>query len=209
LAGNRVGAAGFVQIIWMSQEISPGEDRQKKYIEELNNLNLPNGSIIRQSKLEDLKKLIYEKLSPPAPPPKTQKAASSNGNNPLVVYIVCDKPDYEAIKPIKECLFQNGFEIFLTDPKLHRRFLQACDAVLIYYGNTTDGWLQMKQIDLFKLRRAKPMLAKAFYITEPQISSKEDFKVQDGIVIPNFGEFSCDLLNPFIEEIERARGNRQ
>ncbi len=217
LASERIGVSNFSQIIWMPQGISASDKRQQEYISELNNLNLPTESIIRQSKLEDLKTLIHEKLNPPDPLPQLQKATGGNGNhNPALVCIICDKPDYEAVAPIEDYLFQHGFEAFsfasVADPKTRRQCLQQCDAVLTYCGKTTDGWLQMKRIDLLKLsgsRRKKPMLAQAFYLSEPKTTGKERFRVQDALVIHNFGEFSPALLNPFIEKIKKAKGAQQ
>jgi hypothetical protein len=218
LAAERIGTADFSQIIWMPQGLSSRDERQQKFIGSLStHLNLPRGAVLLQSKLEDLKTFIHEKLDPPPPSLEPRKANGSNGNhNPTLVYVVCDQPDYQAIRPIEDCLFDHGFELFSlaedTDPSMHRQYLQECDAVLTYCGNTTDGWLQMKRMDLLKLsgcRREKPMLAKGFYLSVPQTSGKERFRIQDGIVIRNFGEFSAASLNPFIEEIERARGARQ
>jgi len=218
LGAARCGAAGFSQIVWMPQGLGSADARQQTFISALSNhWNLPAGAVLLQLKLEDLKTFIGEKLDPPPPPPEPRKAAAGNGHHdPALVYLVCDQPDYEAIRPIEDYLFERGFELFSmtedADPGMHRQYLQECDAVLTYCGNTTDGWLQMKRMDLLKLssdQRAKPMLAKGFYLSGPQTPGKERFKTQDGIVIRNFGDFSPASLAPFIEEIERAREARQ
>ncbi|HKQ06770.1 MAG TPA: toll/interleukin-1 receptor domain-containing protein [Blastocatellia bacterium] len=218
LGAARCGAAGFSQIVWMPQGLDSADERQQKFISALSNhWNLPAGAVLLQLKLEDLKTFIGEKLDPPPPPPEPRKAATGNGHlSPALVYLICDQPDYEAIRPLEDYLFERGFELFSmaedADPSMHRQYLQECDAVLTYCGNTTDGWLQMKRMDLLKLssdQRAKPMLAKGFYLGGPQTRGKERFKTQDGIVIRNFGAFSPASLAPFIEEIERAREARQ
>jgi hypothetical protein len=218
LAAAQVSATGFAQIIWMPPELGSGDERQQKFIGALSNhLNLPRGAVLLQFKLEDLKTFIGEKLDPPLPPPEPRKAINGNGDHPpVLVYVVCDQPDYEAVRPIEDYLFERGFELFSmaddADASMHRQYLQECDAVLTYCGNTTDGWLQMKRMDLLKLsgdQRARPMLAKGFYLSGPETKGKERFKTQDGIVIRNFGAFSPASLTPFIDEIERARGARQ
>jgi hypothetical protein len=218
LVSARIGAAEFSQIIWMPQGISSKDERQQKFISALSShLNLPGGAVLLQSKLEDLKTFIHEKLDPPPPTLEPRKASHRNGNHePALVYVVSDKPDYEAVRPIEDYLFERGFELFSladdADPSMHLQYLQQCDAVLTYCGNTTNGWLQIKRSDLVKLsgyQRTKPMLAKAFYLSGPQTVGKERFRVQDGIVIRNFGEFSPASLTPFIEQIERARGSQQ
>lgn len=216
LASARVGIADFSQIIWMLPNLNSNDERQQKFIGELSDhLNLPRGTVLLQSKLEDLKTFIQEKLNPSAPSLELQTAIGGNGDQrPVLVYIVCDQPDQEAVKPIADCLFEKGFEPFLlpddADPKMHIQYLQECDAVLVYCGNATDEWLIMKWMELRKLpgyRRTKPITA--FYLSEPQTSGKKRFRVQNDIVIPHFAAFTCDSLKPFIERLEKARGGRQ
>jgi hypothetical protein len=99
-----------------------------------------------------------------------------------------------------------------VDPQQHKENLLLCDAVLIYCGAAADSWLNLKKTDLIKLPgygRTEPLLAKAFYIGAPQTSGKERFRILDGLVIKSYGEFSPASLDPFIEEIERAKGARQ
>lgn len=216
LASAQVGAADFSQIIWMPPGLSSTDERQQRFIGELaNHLNLPSGTVLLQSKLEDLKTFIHEKLNPPAPSLELPNALGGNGDpRPVLVYIVYDQPDQEAVKPIADCLFNQGFEPFLlpgdADPKMHMKYLQQCDAVLTYCGKTTDEWLQMKRMELLKLsgyRRTKPITA--FYLSGLQTSGKADFRVRDAIIIPHFAAFTCDSLQPFIEQLERARGGQQ
>jgi hypothetical protein len=216
LASVRMGAAGFSQLIWMPPGLSSTDERQQRFIGELaNHLNLPSGTVLLQFKLEDLKTFIHEKLNPPAPSLELPNALSGNGDpRPVLVYIVYDQPDQEAVKPIADCLFNRGFEPFLlpgdADPKMHMECLQQCDAVLTYCGKTTDGWLQMKRMELLKLsgyRTTKPITA--FYLSGPQTSGKTEFRVRDGIIIRHFAAFADDSLQPFIELLERARGGQQ
>ena len=216
LASAHLGAPGFSQIIWMPQGLSSTDARQQKFIDQLaNHLNLPRTVALLQSRLEDLKSFIQEKLNPP-PPPEPRKAVTDNGNHdPALVYLLYDKPDDDTAKPIEDCLYDHGFELFsLTDnddPSMHRQYLRECDAVLTVCGNTTDGWLQMKRLDLLKLSgsgREKPMPTTGFYLSAPQTSGKARFRTQNGVVIRNFGEFTRESLNPFIAAIEKARGAR-
>src|SRR5262249_31628050 len=161
-----------------------------------------------RTKLEDLKTFVHEKLNPTKPPTEPKLSTNSYGaNRPALVYLVCDQPDYDAVAPIEDCLFERGCEVLLlagdVDPQMNKESLLLCDAVLTYCGNTTDSWLNLKKTDLIKLsgyERTKPLLAKAFYITAPQTSGKKRFRIQDGLVIKNYGEFSPPSLNPFIEQ---------
>lgn len=215
LATGRAGA-DFTQIVWMANNLTASDERQQRFIDFLlNRSDFGKGSELLQTKLEDLKTLIDEKLNPTKLMPEHKSETGSNGNQPKVVYLACDQPDYDAIAPIEDCLYQRGFEVLSlggeTDPQMHKQFLLDCDAALIYCGNAADSWLNLKKMDLIKLAgygRAKPMLAKAFFLSTPETKGKERFRIQDGLVLRNYGDFSPALLDPFINEIERAKGTR-
>ncbi len=217
LATTRVSQADFAQLIWLPPGLSATDERQQRFINELlNHTNLPKGAELLQNKLEDLKTIIHEKLNPPKRVEEAKQAADrqNSGDEPKLVYLVYDRPDYDAIAPVEDYLYQHGFEVIQTpeqnDAQVHRENLLLCDAVLTYCGATQDGWLQLKKMDLLKLPgygRAKPLLAKGFYLSAPQSSGKERFRVQDGLVIKNYADFSPDALTPFIEQIERAKGS--
>ncbi len=218
LAAARANQNDLAQLIWLPAGLSATDERQQRFINELlNHNNLPNGAELLQNKLEDLKTIIHEKLNPP----KRVEEAKQTGklrtvNGPKLVYLVYDQPDYDAVAPVEDYLYQHGLEVIQTpeqnDAQAHRENLLMCDAVLTYCGATQDGWLQLKKMDLLKLPgygRAKPLLAKGFYLSSPPSSGKERFRVQDGLVIKNYDEFSPDALTPFIEQIERAKGKAE
>jgi len=199
--------AEFSEIVWIPVDFATAGERQQMFIHKI--LNNSSSEVFR-GKLEDLKTLIHKKLSrittaqlPPVP-------------SPSLIYLICDKHDYEAIMPIEIYLLQQGFEVRLLPPdaapQMHRDNLLICDAVLVYCGQTTDAWLQKKSSDLIKhvgYGRTKPMLAKGFYIGAPQTSVKDRFRTQDGVVIRNYGDFTPDSLSPFTEQIKRAKGTMQ
>jgi hypothetical protein len=218
-AAARANQTDFIQLTWLPPGLSTSDERQQRFINELlNHTNLPKGAELLQNKLEDLKTIIHAKLNPPklAKPVSETKLTThrQTGNaDPKLVYLVYDQPDYDAVAPVEDYLFQRGFEVIstpeLNDAQAHRENLLLCDAVLTYCGATPDGWLQLKKMDLLKLPgygRTKPLLAKGFYLGLPQTSGKERFRLQDGLVIKNYGEFAPDSLDPFIEQIERAEG---
>ncbi len=216
LASARGVTNGFSQIIWLPNGLSSPDERQQRFIEELlNHSGVTKGVELLQTRVEELKTFIHEKLNPPKPAPEP-KPSSNGGSDHTLVYLVCDQPDYDRVAPIEDCLYQRGFEVLSmagdVDQQAHKDNLLLCDAVLTYCGATTDGWLNLKKTDLIKLSgygRTKPMLAKAFYISAPQTRIRDRFRIQDGLVIKNYGEFSPAWLDPFIEQIERAKGARQ
>jgi hypothetical protein len=221
MAAERSRSDDFTQIVWMPSGLNSADLRQQRFIDELaSHSSFNENRELLQTKLEDLKDFIHQKLIARPPAPEMKPEMNSDGQvigdqDPTLVYIACDQPDYEAVAPIEECLYDRGFEVISlageADPQAHKEHLLLCDAVLTYCGRTTDGWLNLKKMDLIKLPgygRTRPMLAKGFYLSIPQTSGKERFRVHDGLVIRNYGDFSPTSLDPFVEQIERAKGAR-
>jgi hypothetical protein len=222
LAAARSQSPDFSQIIWLPIGLDLSNEQfnehQRKFIEELlNHLGMTKGTELLQTKLEDLKTFVHEKLNPAKPTDEPRPSTNGDGaDRHALVYLVCDQSDYDAVAPIERRLFERGCEVLLPagdiDPQQHKENLLLCDAVLIYCGGAADSWLNLKKTDLIKLPgygRTEPLLAKGFYIGAPQTSGKERFRILDGLVIKNYGEFSPASLDPFIEQIERAKGARQ
>ena len=168
---------------------------------------------VLQTKLEDLKIQIYEQLTDK---PKPAPATHSEGR-PLSLYLICDKQDYEAVSPLSDHLFNQGYEVILPiwegdeaqAAQDHKDNLMACDAMMIYYGQANEIWLRMKMREAQKIAgygRTQPMLAKAIYISGPQTPRKDQFRTHEAVVIKNYGEFSPELLNPLLTQIQTAKG---
>src|SRR5260370_42645964 len=76
---------------------------------------------------------------------------------------------YEATLPL---LDGSETEVFAD----HKENMLLCDAVLIFQGRASEGWLRMKLRELLKLPgygRAVPLLGKAVYIGGPESPSQE------------------------------------
>jgi hypothetical protein len=166
-----------------------------------------------QVKLEDLKTVIRTKLAQKSKPSTVvnQQTGASR------VYLICDQQDVDAVEPLQNHLFEQGCEVTLplldgTESEVlndHKENLLLCDAVLIYQGRASEGWLRMKLRDLIKLPgygRTAPLAAKAIYIGAPESSSKERFKMLEAQVIKNYGEFTAAALAPFFAQINKAKG---
>lgn len=150
------------------------EPRQEELIQSLQ--SEPN---LLQTSLEELKTIIKDKLN--SKPQLPQKVIADDG--PLRVYLICDHRDLEAIAPLDDYLYNQGFEVILPlfegDEALVRQFhqdqLQLCDVAIIYCGNVSESWVQIKLGDLRKASgygRSKPMLAKGIYMGEPYTQQK-------------------------------------
>jgi hypothetical protein len=130
--------------------------------------------------------------------------------------LICDKQDYDAIASLEDYFYGQGFEV--TRPLMegdeaevredHKESLLLCDAVVIFYGNTSEGWLRTKLRDLQKIAgygRSKPMLAKGIYVGGPETDSKLRYRTHEALVMRDFGSFSAATLQPFIEKLQSAK----
>src|SRR6185503_10105562 len=173
------------------------------------------GTDLVETRLEDLKTVIQEKLNQQNKP--LAAAAASGNGDAASVYLICDKQDRDLVRPVEDYLFDRGLDVTLPavegdESQIiqdHKDNLLMCDAVMIYYGRAGDLWLRMKQRELQKVAgygRTEPLTAKAIYITGPPADSKERIRDHDALVIKNYEAFSPERLQPFLERVQRARG---
>ncbi len=202
----------FVRLIWMPQGLEAKGARHAKLLEDLRT-NLGAGSELLETPIEDLKTRILEKLNPP--PAASAQTTSSNGDNQLTrVYLIHDNRDGDEVRPLDDYLFNEGFEVIRSInegdqtqiAQYHRDNLCTCDAALIYYGNGNELWLRSKFWDLQKAPgwgRTRPMKAKGVYVSAPVTPSKESFRTREvPFVMPNFGSFSPNTLQPFVQALK-------
>ncbi len=215
LAMERGDNGEFSRLIWMPPGLQPKDERQQKFVDDLqNSFTSHNGSELLQGKLEDLKTIIQTKLTQ-----KPKPVASTPGST-VRIYLICDQQDVDAVEPLQNYLFDCGYEVMLpllvgSEAEVlqdHKENLLLCDAILIFQGRASEGWLRMKLRDLLKLPgygRQSPLLGKAVYISAPESPSKERFKTHEALVIKNYGEFNPSSLDSFLAQISKAKGASQ
>jgi hypothetical protein len=193
------------------------DEAQQRFVDEIRlGLNNQKGTEVLETKLEDLKTVIQEKLSPKVKKAEPGDSASGNGRR-TSVYLICDRQDIDEVAPVENYLFGEGFDVTLPAMEGdeaqafqdHKENLLMCDAVMIYYGRANEIWLRMKQRELQKIvgyGRAEPLLAKAIYVTGPQTDSKERIRDHDALVIKNYDAFSPDTLKTFLQRVRQAKG---
>lgn len=214
LAIERGDDAEFSRLIWMPPGLQSKDERQQRFIDDLqNSFTSHNGSELLQVKLEDLKTIIQTKLTQkPKPVPVASEVAGA-----VRLYLICDQQDVDAVDPLQNYLFEQGFEVTLplldgSEAEVlqdHKDNLLMCDGLLIFQGRASEGWLRMKLRELLKLPgygRSTPLLGKAVYITAPELPAKERFRTLEALVIKNYGEFSPGAIQPFLEQINKANG---
>jgi hypothetical protein len=214
LAAERGDDAEFSRLVWLPPGLQPKDERQRKFVADLQNgFTSHNGSELLQVKFEDLKTIIQTKLTrkAKATPVVCEEAGA------VRIYLICDHQDVEVVEPLRNCLFERGCEVTLSlldgsETEVlrdHKENLLICDAILIYQGRASEAWLRMKLRELLKLPgygRTAPLLSKGVYVGAPGLPAKERFKTLEALVIKDFGEFNPAALEPFLAQLNKAKG---
>ncbi len=200
------------RLIWLPEDSVIEDERQAHLIDSLRN-NPPNqaGVEIIQGPYKTFKEVILDKLAPPPPrlEVQNQEPISSGSEAPLQIYLICDPVDEQAVEPVEDFLFEQGFNVVLPDfeanetevSRIHLQNLQDCDAVLIYYGASRKAWVEIKLRDLVKVAgygRKTPIALQAVYVGPPEDRRKERFRWQNTDIIRQAAEFDPTALQPFV-----------
>lgn len=217
LASQLASIAGFSSVIWLPPGLDIEDERHRQFVNRLQTDPAVHAAAeLLEVPFEDLKTIIYRKLTPPPAPVVTTPAASHD--ELTRVYLLCDQQDVEATRPIEDFLFDHGFEVMLpvfdedeTQARLeHEEILKSADALLLYYGAASDLWLRRKLRELQKsagLGREKPWLGRAIYVGAPATPQKERFRTLEAITLHEPpGGFTPSALDPFLAEVAKARG---
>lgn len=212
--------SGLPRLLWLPPGAAEVEDeRQRAFLDHLRTApGVHAEAELLEIPLEDLKSRIHLKLAPPEP--RKEKAATPAAGGVARIYLICDQADLEAVRPVEDVLFDQGFEVLPTlfdedeaQARLeHEESLCICDAVLLFQGQAGEMWLRRKLREVQKsagLGRQRPLLAQGLYLAAPQTPQKERFRTLEAQVLrePPDG-FSPEVLAPFLDEIVRLREAR-
>jgi hypothetical protein len=227
LAAERGAAeASFQRLLWTppglgTPALEVTDARQKAFVETLQ-AGLTNNAELLQTTLEDLKTRAVEKLR--AMEKAQAAAAASAAAGPRraklkQVYLICENRDREFVRPIKQYLFKEKFEVITwlegdaTAERLteyHRKNLRECDAALIYFGSGDEPWVRKNLEDLEKAYgygRDDDWAASAVYVGQPPNEQKEDFLTHMvPYVIHNLSGFNPEDLSDFVRAVREAEG---
>jgi hypothetical protein len=198
---------------WSPPGIATDEPQQQAFI-----ARLRDEATLLETPFETLKTSVQQALeAPPAPVPVVPKPAAAAADAPaLTVYLVFDSSDAEAVKPLDDWLFDNGYEvlqpIFDGDEAQIRKndesCLVECDAVLVFCGAAPADWLRQRVLDLqkaFAYGRQRPFLARGVVVADPQSADKDRFRSHSVVKMEMYGAFSSDALGPFLTTIRQAQ----
>ncbi len=206
------------RFIWTPPGLVTDEERQIEFIRSLQSGTVGmDGTELLSGSIEQLKSLVVKHLS--APPAEPQRPAAPVGDGVKRIYLICDRQDENAIVPLEDFLYDQGFEvkvpIFEGDEEsfvqIHHETLKLCDAVIVYFGQASAQWVEMKLMDLLKAPgygRTKPWLAQAVYIAQPEHRRKERFKTRSAEVIRETSGFAPELLAPWVNQLKSANPMR-
>jgi TIR domain-containing protein/uncharacterized protein DUF4062 len=227
LAAERGTAdANFMRLLWTppglgTPALEVSDARQKSFVETLQS-GLTAGAELLQTTVEDLKTRTVEKLTAAAKAQAAAAAAAAAGPKRTKlkqVYLICENRDREFIRPIKQYLFKEKFEVItwlegdagaerLTE--YHRKNLRECDAALIYFGSGDEPWVRKNLEDLEKAYgygREDDWTASAVFVGQPPNEQKEDFLTHMvPYVIHNPSGFNPEDLRDFVEAVREAEG---
>ena len=208
LANERGQHDDFSHLIWLPPGLEPKDERQRKFIESLqSSFHSTNGSDLIQTKIEDLKTIIQEKLNPTPKLTATEKPDDDLQR----VYLICDKRDVDDIAPLYNYLYEEGCEVLL--PEFEENTIQAdkqnmldCDAVLFYFASPPEMWVRTRLRGLTGFGRTHPLAAIGVFVTGAETPQKNLYMTREAIVMKNFGAFDATKLNEFMKQLSQAKG---
>lgn len=211
LARERGDNAEFSRLIWLPPGLEPKDERQRRFIETLQNtFHSTNGSDLVQTKIEDLKTIIQAKLNPASRPALTKDPDDGLKR----VYLVCDRCDFEKIESLYDYLNEEGCKVLL--PEFDENTMQAdkqhmidCDAVLFYFDSSPEMWLQTRLRSLTGFGRGRPFAAVGVFMTGEETFKKKIFKTPEAMVMKNFGDFDPSVMKEFMIKLSQAKGGAQ
>ena len=169
-----------------------------------------------QTTVEDLKTRAVEKLSA-----KPAAQGGARQRKLKQVYLICENRDRELVRPIKQYLFKEQFEVITWLEgeagaerlmEYHRKNLRECDAALIFFGSGDEPWVRKNLEDLEKAYgygREDDWTASAVYVGAPPSDQKEDFLTHMvPYVIRNVSSFNPEDLRDFVSAVREAEGGR-
>jgi len=189
--------------------------RQKEYMSVLQNdaPQVPGTDLLKTS-VEDFKTVIRDTLDKINKPPVIKKVPDAA----LRVYLVFDRRDRDAVKFLDDCLYNRGFEVMPTllqgseteRRRIHKDNLCLCDALLIYYDNANEYWMQSMFNDWRKAPgygRTKPINKCAIFVGGEKTEHKKSLRSREAQVIRiHDGPFTCDVLSPFTAQLLEGMG---
>jgi hypothetical protein len=182
-------------ILWSPPELtvaSLAEERQREFVERLEQAGFdPHRAEFVRSSVEQLKALVFERLSAPQAPASPAAGPQPAGRN---IYLACDPIDRADAKPLQAALSQLGFEVMRpslegTPEELmeeNKANLVNCDVLVIVWGRAREVWVQRKLREAQQSPgwgRDRPFRGRVVVIGPPDSDAKRDFGAPAGVIV--------------------------
>ncbi len=219
LAAQLSKRGALQRVIWLPSDTHSEQAQQQAFMQALHeDAEAQYGADLITGDLEQLKTAIHGKLKALE---KQDRAAAelpaADSVGAKLVYLVCVEKDRKATVPVRKFLQQQGFEAQLpgfkgdatTVRETNQKLLEACDAVIVFYGAGDEAWKRTITIDLKKMaayRGAKPLLARCTYLAEPRTDDKEDLiDMEERDLIDGLRGFDEASMAEFVRAVNAAR----
>jgi hypothetical protein len=182
-------------LLWSPPDLaldSLGEERQHDFVEQLEEaaFERQRAEFVRSS-IEELKKLVDERLRTPAAPPPPAPAEQAGARS---IYLMCDPIDRADAKPLQAALAQLGFVV--SRPSLegtaeelieeNKANLVGCDVVVVVWGQSREAWVRSKLREAQQAPgwgRNRPFQGKFIVVGPPDSTAKGDFDAPPDAVV--------------------------
>ena len=215
LAAEHSKLTGLPRIIWIPGEVTPEDPRQLELFSALKeDPECHRNAEIVINTFQTLKPIVLDKLTAEEPEPAVAAGADDPASRTRRIYLICDPNDEEAIEPLEDYLFSQGFDLSLPDfeadeaeaAQIHRENLQDCDAVLIYYGAARNAWVDVKLRNIIKMSgygRSDELAFNAIYIAPPFDRRKERYRTHSAEIVRQEADFDPTLLEPLLARLQQ------
>lgn len=165
------------RLVWIPSGSQPDSERQTEFIRSIQDGSEGMATTeLLTGQIEEVKNLAIKRLGVEEKPTQTEFGHPPLGqaveDGEKRIYLICDQQDAEAIEPLEDYLYDQGYEVKVPQfdgdedafAQIHQDNLRFCDAVLIFFGNASGQWVDIKLMDLLKAPgygRTKPLIAKA------------------------------------------------
>jgi hypothetical protein len=210
LADGRNGSLS--RLVWVPPGINAEEERQRRVLGWIRTELPSRGFEIIESRLSEVETHITDRLERPRPGFVSE---ASGADERAEIYILCLQTDRDAARPVRDCLFDEGFEVKLQaasdEPTgaLHMERLASADALLVYWGGADEAWLERMLTQLKKakgLRNGRPILSRAIFAGDPATDAKRDYVTHAAHVLRAASQVPLsDVLRPMLTELRRGR----
>jgi hypothetical protein len=212
LALKRAATPSFSQLVWIPRWLKTSDKRQLEFIESVRR-TAHAGTEVLQDTREDMKSYLLDRLKSFRPLDETTQPEVIAYQEPLYIYLIHNKKDYDSIKQLQDYLLSENFEVLgVTQsgggPKFQNQCFSYCHAAVIFQDQADDRWREQKLWDLRKAAGSVPHRRPfpwAVYFAGTMTPEKDGFKSREATVIREAGAFPPQKLRDFVRQVRNQQ----